>query len=219
MEMVSLLSINRADAEPLKVGGRMLHSGHYKKPQDGPLHIDAGGIPGDFIGNQRHHGGADQAIYLYARTDILWWARLLGRELPPGFFGENLTIDHWWPKPRVGDRLRCGDLLLELAGPRTPCATLEARAGVRGLSRQFIKAERCGAYARVLHAGQLRAGDHFEVIAAPEQYPEITAVFRYWHAKGEDFEFLRAALAAPLAERIADALRSRLARSQALQAN
>lgn len=214
---ISLNSINAADPAPLKVGDRVRRTGHYKQPAVAPVKIEAEGVAGDFIGNHTHHGGVDQALYLYALTDNLWWARLFGHEVPPGFFGENLTLDQWWPRPRVGDRLRCGEVLLELTGPRTPCATLEARAGVRGLSREFVKAERCGAYARVLQAGNLSPGDQCEIIAAPAEFPEITEVFRYWHAKGDDVDFLQRALAAPLAVRIADVFRSRLARCQSAQ--
>lgn len=219
MVNISINSINRAVPAPLRIGDRIRRTGHYKQAAVAPVRIETEGVVGDFIGNLKHHGGVDQALYLYSLTDNRWWARLLGCEVSPGFFGENLTLDEWWPRPRVGDRLRCGEVLLELTGPRTPCATLEARAGVKGLSREFVRAERCGAYARVLQMGSISPGDECEVIAAPSDFPEIVEVFRYWHARGEDVDFLQRALAAPLAVRIADVFQSRLARCQSAQSN
>ncbi|HDZ55747.1 MAG TPA: MOSC domain-containing protein [Pseudomonas xinjiangensis] len=207
-----ILQINAATAEPLEVGQRVARTGHFKRAVAGPVAIAEFGIPGDFIGNHKHHGGVDQAIYLYSQEDAQWWGKLLQREIEPGFFGENLTISHWWPDARVGDRLHCGSLVLELTGPRTPCATLEARAGLPGLSKAFIKAERCGAYARVISPGNLSAEETLVVRPGATQHPTIAQVFRYWHGKGDDEAFLRAALNAPIAERISARLGQRLAR-------
>jgi MOSC domain-containing protein YiiM len=217
MDSPFLLSVNRADAAPLYVGGRQRRTGHFKLPVAGRVVVGLEGIAGDFIGNPKHHGGADQAVYLYSQADNQWWESLLGKPVAPGFFGENLTLDTWWSEPRVGDWLRIGELLLELSGPRTPCATLEARAGIKGLSRDFVRAERCGAYARVLQPGSVQAGDRCELIRTQADHPSVVEVFRYWHAKGDDAGFLQAALASPLAARIADPFRSRLARCQPAQ--
>ncbi len=199
-------------AKPVQIGQRRVQTGHFKVPLSGPVEIGEAGVPSDFIGNHKHHGGPDQAIYLFGLDDMGWWGSMLRREIAPGLFGENLTISHWWPDPRVGDRLRCGSLLLELTGPRTPCATLEASLGVRGLSQAFVKAERCGAYARVLSPGTLHVGDTLVVERADSAFPTITQVFRYWHGRGDDRAFLSAALAAPLACRIAHKFQERLAR-------
>ena len=49
------------------------------------------GLVGDTIGNQKLHGGDDQAVYAYAREDLDEWENRLGRELSDGMFGENLT--------------------------------------------------------------------------------------------------------------------------------
>ena len=49
------------------------------------------GLIGDRIFDIEHHGGDDQAVYAYAREDYDWWARRLGRTLPGGVFGDNLT--------------------------------------------------------------------------------------------------------------------------------
>src|SRR5947207_15847426 len=49
------------------------------------------GLVGDFIGNQKFHGGDDEAVYAYAREDLDAWEAQLQRPLANGMFGENLT--------------------------------------------------------------------------------------------------------------------------------
>lgn len=61
----------------------------------GPKRVEDGagvsGVCGDHVGDGRHHGGSDQAVYAFAREELDAWERELGKELPPGMFGENLT--------------------------------------------------------------------------------------------------------------------------------
>ena len=67
----------------------------------GPKHGGLGsGVEGDFLGDTRHHGGDYQAVYAFAREELDWWADALGRELPNGMFGENLTTSR--PRRRRG---------------------------------------------------------------------------------------------------------------------
>lgn len=54
-----------------------------KRPVDGPVQVSAAGLHGDVQLNAGH-GGADRAVYAYAEEDATWWARELGREIPPG---------------------------------------------------------------------------------------------------------------------------------------
>src|ERR1700751_57002 len=48
----------------------------------GPMHGGVGsGLVGDTIGNQKFHGGDDQAVYAYAREDLDEWEGRLERSL------------------------------------------------------------------------------------------------------------------------------------------
>jgi len=214
---VQLVSINVGAPKSLLVGRREARTGHFKQPLSGRVAIDARGISDDFIGDLKHHGGADQAVYLYSQDDIDWWAAQLQRDLAPGFFGENLTVSHWWPTLRIGDRLQAGDLLLEITAPRIPCSTLAARVGDKLFAKRFVKAERCGAYARVLQPGSLQAGDSLTVRKADVIYPTINEVFRYCHSKGHNLDFLQRLLSAPLAEKMRAEMQER--KASALQAS
>ena len=97
--MAHLVSVNlgRPRPNPYKP---VKTTGIAKVPADGAVQVrDPGpkrtglgsGLVGDFIGDGKHHGGHDQAVYAFQREDLDRWAGRLGRELPNGFFGENLT--------------------------------------------------------------------------------------------------------------------------------
>jgi len=198
---VLLRSVNRGALERL-TPDRSAKSGIRKHPVSGPVLVDTEGLVGDAIGNRKHHGGPDQALYLYGATDYVWWSAELGRECAPGLFGENLTLDAWWPAPRVGDRVQFGDVLLELTAPRIPCNTLATRMGDPQFVRRFARAVRPGAYVRVLQTGVLEAGMTGTVTRGDESWPSIDALFRLWHETPRDKAALMAAVAAPIESRM-----------------
>jgi MOSC domain-containing protein YiiM len=157
------------------------------------------GVAGDAVLDRKHHGGPDQAVYLYLQSDYDWWAGELGEALPPGIFGENLTIAGIaGDRLSVGDRLTIGDVLLELTMHRTPCNTFAARMGDRKWVRRFHNAGRPGAYARVLVPGSVRAGDRVDYrpfVGTPVYVSELMALDGQ---RQIDAATLRRALAAPI---------------------
>ena len=150
-------------------------TGIGKRPVDvitvadpGPKRVEDGagvsGVAGDHIGDGRHHGGSDQAVYAFAREELDAWARELGRELPSGIFGENLTtsgIDV--DASEIGDVWYVGTAVLEVRGPRVPCATFAERMGERGWVKRFAAHGRSGAYLQVVRPGEIRPGDTIAV--------------------------------------------------------
>ena len=88
----------------------------------GPMHGGVGsGLVGDTIGNQKFHGGDDQAVYVYAREDLDAWEIQLERTLNNGNFGENLTTSGVDVNAvRIGERWRVGTdgVVLEVSAPR-----------------------------------------------------------------------------------------------------
>lgn len=83
-----------------------------KRPIEGQAPVGRYGVRGDVQANRRHHGGLDKALYAYAQEDADFWARQLGRDLPPGWFGENLRVDGIDVNAaRVGEIWRVGDRL------------------------------------------------------------------------------------------------------------
>lgn len=162
---MNLLSVNRSLPKPITVGARDDRTGIFKMPVDEPVRVGRLGLEEDVQVAKKHHGGPDQAVYLYSAADYAWFANELGRDLAPGTFGENLTlsdfsVSDFGEEPLyIGDRFEIGEVVLELTAPRIPCATLAARMGDAGFVKRFKKAERPGVYARVLTEGLLRQGD------------------------------------------------------------
>jgi MOSC domain-containing protein YiiM len=102
---------------------------------------------------------------------------------------------------RVGDRLRINKILLEITFPRIPCATLGARMGNAEFVKQFIRAKKPGAYARVLENGEVQIGDNVSFLPTQNNFPTVTDLFELWHAKERDPKLLDRGLEAPIAER------------------
>lgn len=122
------------------------------------------GVYGDHVGDGEHHGGSDRAVYAFAREELDLWAEALGRELPEGCFGENLTttgIDV--DAAEVGDRWSVGSAVLEVRWTRQPCATFGEHMGERGWVKRFMEHGRTGALLSVVVPGEIRAGDPIEV--------------------------------------------------------
>lgn len=61
-----------------------------KRPVAGKVRVRPLGLHADVQADRKHHGGEDQAVYAYADEDADYFAASLGREIPPGLFGENL---------------------------------------------------------------------------------------------------------------------------------
>ena len=103
----------------------------------GPKGTGGSGLAGDEICDLRHHGGDDQAVYAYAREDLDGWEGELGRELPNGAFGENLTTAGLDVNGAlIGERWRIGPLVLEVTSRPHPVPYLPglwaSRAGSGG---------------------------------------------------------------------------------------
>src|SRR3712207_2768652 len=96
-----------------------------KRARQGRLDVGPLGLAQDTQCDTKYHGGVDQALYAYADEDAAWWAVELGREIPPGLFGENLRtggVDVTGAE--IGERWRIGNggdggdgVLVEVTSP------------------------------------------------------------------------------------------------------
>lgn len=209
--MASLLSVNRGKPEPIPAKSAV--TGIYKRPVAGTVEIDAQGLKDDAIIDRRHHGGVDQAIYVYFADDYHWWATELGQTIAPGTFGENLTISGIEGRNvAVGDRFAIGQVVLEVTSHRTPCMVFAARMGDPKFVKRFHSAGRSGAYCRVITPGSVAAG--MEVILAPYQGERITVteLMALDGVREIDPAFMRRALTAPVHYKMRDDYEAKLAR-------
>ncbi|MBQ0760684.1 MAG: MOSC domain-containing protein YiiM [Zhongshania sp.] len=196
---MKLVSINRAQKQQLEFDGKMVDTGLFKAPVSSSIYLSRSGVEGDTIVDLSVHGGADQAVYLYSTEDYQWWSGILDRVLPPGTFGENLTTGGLDLRELViGDRLMIGNTILEISAPRTPCFKLAVRMGDSSFAKQFVRASRPGAYARVLRDGNIRAGEPLILVKTAADYAGVVDVFDLWHAKQRSPQLIRKALASPI---------------------
>jgi MOSC domain-containing protein YiiM len=186
---MQLLSVNvgRPQPNPWK---RLAATGIDKRPVDGPVAVAAPGpkgtgavgLAGDRVYDVKHHGGDDQAVYAYAREDLDRWEKELGRTLPNGSFGENLTTAGYDVNAAlIGERWRVGGPtgpLLEVSCPRIPCATFAGWLDERGWMKRFTQAALPGPYLRVIEPGELAAGDAVRVVHRPEHDVTVELCFR-----------------------------------------
>ncbi|MGW4271588.1 MOSC domain-containing protein [Streptomyces seoulensis] len=163
-------------------------TGIDKRPADGPVRVSApgpkgvgaSGLAGDAVCDTRHHGGDDQAVYAMAREDLDLWERELGRTLPNGSFGENLTtVGVDLSGARIGERWRIGpSVVLEVTSGRIPCRTFQGHLGEKGWVKRFTLNGAPGAYLRVLEPGEVRAGDPVEIVHRPDHDVTVAMQFR-----------------------------------------
>ena len=183
-----VLSVNLARVRP-NAAKDVATTGIDKHPADGPVDVRApgskadglgSGLVGDHIGDRSSHGGDDQAVYAFQREDLDEWERRLERELPNGFFGENLTtLDLEINDARIGERWRIGsEVVLQATAPRIPCATFRGWMGEKGWAKTFTAAGRPGAYLRVISSGTISTGDPIEILRRPDHDVSIGLVFR-----------------------------------------
>ena len=208
---MQLLSINIGGARAVDPTRPQDITGIYKLPVAGPVQVTRGGLPGDAIISTRHHGGPDQALYVYGGADYDWWSAELGQTLAPGTFGENLTVSDLASAALIiGDRLHIGEVILEVTAPRIPCDTLARRMGDPGFVARFRAAERPGIYCRVVREGAIRAGEPVTLARYAGEPVTVVEVFRDYYEPARAPAAIRRFLAAPLAERAREAKQRQL---------
>ncbi len=182
-----LLSVNVGRPRPNPWKG-LRATGIDKRPVEGPVAVSAPGpkgggdvgLAGDRAYDVKNHGGADQAVYAYAREDLDDWQAELGRPLHDGAFGENLTTCGLDVNGAlIGERWRIGaDVVLEVSCARIPCVTFQGWLGLDGWMKRFLRSGRPGAYLRVIEPGDVRRGDPVEIVHRPAHDVTVALVLR-----------------------------------------
>jgi MOSC domain-containing protein YiiM len=155
-----------------------------KRPVHGPVRAHWRGLVGDVVSDTKHHGGVDQAVYAFAREDLDFWERELGRTIRDGQFGENLTTEGIdVNEAEIGDRWRIGTALFEVAYVRTPCNDFKGWMGESGYDdarwvKRFMAECRPGPYLRVLEEGEVAAGDEIELVGRQGHGVTVSTMFR-----------------------------------------
>src|SRR5262245_19775667 len=172
-------------------------TGIFKEPVDGPVRVRWLNLDGDRQADLTVHGGAAKAVYLYRAEHYPYWQDELGRSLPGGAFGENLTVAGTPPEDEVGigDRLRVGTAELVVTQPRLPCFKLGLRFGDPRMVGRFLEAGRSGYYLRVAKEGEVAAGDEIELLERHPAGVPVSEITRLFVRDREDAAAVRRVLA------------------------
>ena len=209
--MAILLSINIGQPQPIP--GKSAKTGIYKLPAEGDVGVSPDGLEGDAILDRRHHGGKDQAVYLYFKDDYDWWSGELGTQLAPGTFGENLTMGGVEGRSvAIGDRFIIDDVVLEVTSHRTPCMVLAARMGDPRFVKRFHQAGRPGAYCRVIKPGACHAGEPVRLEPFAGDRITVADLMALDGQREIDPDFMQRALTTPLHYKTREDYQDRLAR-------
>lgn len=190
-----VISVNVGRAVDAEWAGKLKRTAIDKKSVTHRVEVRPNGLAGDERADQPNHGSPSHAVYAYAREDYDWWEHELGRELPAGRFGENLTtsgVDVCGAM--LGERWRVGSALLEVTGPRVPCVVFRNWMDEPGWVKRFTDVGRTGAYLSVVETGELGVGDEVELVHRPDDSVTLLESFRAWHG---DKDAMRRILAFP----------------------
>ena len=177
-----LVSVNVSDVQVVEHHGRAVTTGIFKQPAPGRISTHGVNLDGDDQADRRAHGGPDRAAYAYAVEDLAWWAEQLGRQLPAGTMGENLTTEGLEvTEALIGERWRIGRVLFEVSAPRVPCFKLGIRMRDGRFPLRFARAGRPGAYLRILEHGDVGAGDAIDVVHRPAHGVTVALVAHAYH--------------------------------------
>jgi MOSC domain-containing protein YiiM len=199
---MNLVSVNLGQERILQRKDRVERTGIFKFPTQESVKVTKLGLEGDVIISKKHHGGTDQAVYVYGAADYAWWLRELGREIAPGTFGENLTISELESAQfSIGDYIHLDDMSLQVTAPRIPCGTFATRMNDPQWVKRFRQAERPGLYCRVIREGFVQVSDPVSIEKYTGETISIPEMFRDYYEKDKSAETLRRHLNAPIAIR------------------
>ena len=193
---MKLISLNVALPRLALYKGATIHTGIFKQPVSGPVHLRKLNLDGDRQADLSVHGGPYKAVYAYPSEHYAFWRReLAGMDLLWGMFGENLTTEGLTESDlHVGDRLQIGSSIVMVRQPRQPCYKLAAKFQRDDILKRFLESGRSGFYFSVVQEGTVAAGDSFEFLSRDQDAVTIAEMNRLFVHEKYDSALLEKAL-------------------------
>jgi MOSC domain-containing protein YiiM len=191
-------SVNVGEPREVRWRGKPVRTAIFKEPVEGRVPLRRLNLDGDRQADLRVHGGPDKAVYAYPLEHYAFWQEELGRELPLGQFGENLTVEGMPLEHElaIGDRYRIGTAELVVVQPRLPCFKLGIRFADQRMVKRFLTAGRTGFYLRVEREGDVAAGDEIVLLERDPAGVPVSEVTRLYAHDRDDIEAVRRVLSA-----------------------
>ena len=194
--MARLLSVNVGLPRDVTWQGKIVHTGIWKAPVEGPRMVRRLNIDGDGQADLGGHGGEKRAVLVYQIDSYRYWQKQLRRnDFTFGQFGENFTVDGL-PDAEVciGDRYRIGGALFEVTQPRVPCYRLGIRMNEPEMAALLVRHGRPGFYMRVLKEGEVEAGDEITRVALGPERMSVVEIDALMYKPGHPPDRLQRAL-------------------------
>jgi len=194
-----VISVNVGLPREVQWKHRRVNTAIFKEPVDGTIPVRKLNLDGDRQADLVVHGGPDKAVYGYPVEHYDYW-RSKVPEMPATFgaFGENLTTSGVLEKDfYIGDHVRVGSALLQVAQPRMPCYKLQVRFDRGDMTRLFALSLRSGFYFSVLEEGAVTTGDTIEIVKHDKHQISVADVNGLYYARKIDQDLLERALQVP----------------------
>src|SRR5215470_12148492 len=176
--MARLLSLNVGLPRDIAWRGRTVHTGVWKDPVQGRRMVRRLNIDGDGQGDLGGHGGEQRAVFVYQIESYRYWQEQLKRtDFAPGQFGENFTIEGLTDDAVcIGDRYQIGSALFEVTQPRVTCYRVGIRMSEPRMPALLTSSGRPGFYFRVLHEGEVGAGDEIAKVGDAKEQMTVAEI-------------------------------------------
>lgn len=210
---MKILSINVSEPQKVTFNGKELITSIYKKPVSNKVTVSSQGIEGDRQADLTVHGGYDKAVYAYSYAHYQTWSEKLNSDFKEyGLVGENLTIDDFdEDKINIGDQFKINECLLQVSQPRIPCYKIGIKLNNREFPKMFSQSGLLGSYLRVIHDGEISAGDAIHKVHSEENSMSIKDIAHLLFVDVKNIESMKQALdIKPLTEEIKEKFRERL---------
>ncbi len=193
---MKILSLNVGLPREVKWDGKIITTGIFKNPVEGPVMLRKLNLDGDQQADLTVHGGVSKAVYAYPSEHYGYWrTELPGVDLPWGMFGENFTTEGLAESAvYIGDKFRIGDAEVLITEPRMPCYKLGIKFGRPDIIKRFLASRRTGFYFAVVREGMVGAGDAMELIGREQQDISVADITRLYAFEKNDVKSLRRAL-------------------------
>jgi MOSC domain-containing protein YiiM len=193
---MKILSVNVGLPREVSWQGKLVTTGIFKEPLDGPVMMRTLNLDGDGQADLTVHGGASKAVYAYPSEHYDYWrAELPGVDLPWGMFGENFTTEGLLEEAvYIGDKFRIGETEVMVTEPRMPCYKLGIKFGRADIIKRFLASRRTGFYFAVAREGTVSAGDAAELVGREQQEISVADITRLYAFEKNDLKSLRRAI-------------------------
>ncbi|MBL0385726.1 MOSC domain-containing protein [Tumebacillus sp. ITR2] len=153
---IEIVGLYTGEPKQVKFGDEDSVTGIYKAPVDGPLWLSFANLQGNDVANTKHHGGEARTLCVYPAEHYAHWNEHFGIELPPGAFGENLTLRGLTEEQVcIGDTYQVGEAVVQVTQARIPCKTIDLKLDVNGLFQQTALQAKSGYFFRTLQEGHI----------------------------------------------------------------